>query len=404
MEAVSQIDFLQQKELKTSNSLNNRLIAGASKTPSLSQENWVLAKARPFYPNSKNSKLTDFYKTELDLEYEILNFKKRICHDHPKKILVLQYQNKDNKNDIVEFRKPLFCNSPYCDGENCFKDRLKKAKKQFRLYFYAYPTWRTKRGKRWGHWGFGFKRKSLPNRNEIADMKRNLQLFLLKLSRIWRIKGIGVRDLAHDIEKIGEEFFIHFHFALRPFFNAADKQKTSKILKKINKIGLPMGIKPNFFGMRNVEGKNGLINYFARRHAGEFEHDYTGTSWKFPDIMDEESYLNSFFGSRKTMTIGFSRKEKKIILIEFLEFLKREAFELSTNNKDTIAHLNLNLKEFYNQYSLICWYITEKPPDKPPDFINPKFTGHNSHIPEFEKDPNTKIKVNNFRFELGWKF
>ena len=354
----------------------------------------------------KNSQLTDFYdyKSKQDLEYEILNFKKRICHDNPKKILVLEYQNKDDKNNIVEFHKPLFCNSPYCDGELCFEDKLKKAKKQFRLYFYAYPTWRTKRGRRWGHWDFGFMRSSLPNRNEIADMKRNLQLFLLKLSRIWRIKGIGVRDLSYDVEKIGEEFFIHFHFALRPFFNSADNQKTSKILEEINKIGLSMGIKPNFFGMRDIEGKNGLVNYFAKRHAGEFEHDYTGTSWKFKDIMNEETYINSFLGSRKIMTIGFSRREKQIIKIKYLEFLKSEAFELSSNHKDTIAHLNMDLKTFYKQFSLIRWYIIEKPPDQPPDTINPRFTGHNTYIPEFEMDPNMKIKVNRFRQELGWKF
>jgi len=224
-------------------------------------------------------------------------------------------------------------------------------------------------------------------------MKQELRRYFLKLEREgFRIKGIGVRDISHN----DEGYFIHFHYALRPFFNPKNQKKASEVLKKMNDIGSKMSIpvKPNWHTWDEKAQKNkplkdahNLIDYFSKRHAGQFEHDYTHTSWKFKDIMDEETYMRSFHGGVKALTVGFSRKEKKFIIKEFREFLKREAFELTCNQKDTI---NRDLSGF----RLVRWYIeTKPPPNKPPDLsYTPTFEIiHPSSLDEESFEPLTPI-------------
>lgn len=308
-----------------------------------------------FYKQSILYDFSDFRNLELEI------FKNHICFGKEK---VIYQKNCKKCNSVLTYENGetvtycWVCGSPYCQDEDCFNQRCSIAKEYFMIFFNAHPSWKTERGNRWIHETFGFKRQSLPTRKELNMMRNKVNKFLKALEKEFkiRIKGIGVRDLAYDIKKIGEEFYIHFHFARRP---------TKEIdFKEVNNLGEKFGLKYVYNGYRKAYW---LADYFSKRHAGQFGHKKDKSNWRFADVMNIETYFKLFHNSRKSLYYGFTRKEVKFLKDRAEQIRKSEAFALSSNAIPTgipTACSKCGCKEFnLILYEEIPKQIIKPPPD-----------------------------------------
>jgi len=360
MKAILQTDVLQQKELKTLNSLNNCKVAvGLIPTSHSNERGLSLKRSVPYFLKNSNlfSPLYDW-----DNSFAIEQFEKRICFGKEKVKIKKVCRSCGKDFELDSQGKPVYyvhsCNSPYCRDPACMKHRQYLAYEMFMMYFNAYDQWQG-RGNRWGHEVYGFKRTSKPKREDIADMKIRIRKFQVARAEKLniRIKGIGVRDISYDVEKIGEEYYIHFHFARRPY---SIEGNFNKHLEELNKLSEHYNFKYNWIGYRKAES---LADYFSKRHSGQFEHKKDNSNWLFPDLFSIKDYFNIFYNARKTIQFGFSRKEIKMLKYKFEQFHKREAFVLSSNVLETAVRdtcQNCGNLEFK-------WVIHEEIITKPPD-------------------------------------
>lgn len=319
------------------------------------------------------------------------NFKVKKCGSCKN---IVEYKS-DGKTPIVY---PVVCESPFCDNPDCITHRKLKAKLLFDVFLWGNRNWIRQReiteedfnkdgdlkkhlhkinhnGKiyilytRWEHWDFGFKRRpDLPSRLQLENFRIRLNNFFKSLRKElhFYIKGVGIRDIADDIEKVGEEYFFHFHMALR-YFNHNDP----KIMKKIQSIGKRFDLIPHFIGHRECYN---LSEYFAKRHSGQFEHESTGTNWMFKDIMDKKTYFRLFYNSKKLIHTGFTKKELEYIK----EMFKQKLKELNQTLEESL--LSPKDKEqsrcpYCNSTNIIFGYYPKseikhfKPPDSPPEAL-----------------------------------
>jgi len=366
MEAITQVNMLQPKKLNSLNSLNNCVIAEGSpfgcnrQSSSYSHERGLSRNAQTliFYKNS------ELFSSEYDWDksFELERFKEHLCYQKPKQFFKKVCENCKADYETDEKGKPISyrwtCGSPYCKDEECFKQRYSVVRDYFMIFFNAYPSWTTKRGNRWIHEVFGFKRQQLPTRKELTLMRATISKFLKASEKEFsiRIKGIGVRDLAYDIEKIGEEYYIHFHFARRPtrFVKKAD----------FNKLGKKFNLKYVYNGYRKAYW---LADYFAKRHSGQFGHKKDNSNWKFPDIMDIETYFKLFHKSRKSFYFGFTRREVRFLKKRAEELHKCEAFVLSSNVLPTAKPTECSKCGCKSFIFVPIEEKEEKPPDPPPE-------------------------------------
>jgi len=332
------------------------------------------------------------------------NFRVRKCGDCGKE--VEYYEEGEKKGKPIYY--PVVCESPFCPYPDCITHRKLKAELLLNVFFWGYKNWIKERsiitedefdeeGKiirlsdlneegelkkhlktikkngitkvlytRWGHWAFGFKRRlDLPDRLQLESFRIQLNKFFKAIREELNlyIKGVGIRDIAYDIEKVGEEYFFHFHIALRPF------PTNDKTLEKINKIGERYNIKPNFIGYRECYS---LADYFAKRHSGQFEHEATGTNWMYKDIMDIETYFRLFYNSRKLIHTGFTNKELRFLKKRFKQELKDlnqtlEESLLSPKGKEQSICPHCNSTNLIFDFCKKCDIKDFKPPDLPPE-------------------------------------
>jgi len=432
-EVPIQTDILEQKKLNSLNSSDNCIGAAGEKSPVSYSYNSELISEKIFDRkfkrgikeekklNSKLIKLTGRLNFSVDEKNIFLNtikrelnnfenFKSRLCGGSKQNFKVQKCKDCGTiilGDDGKPIAFPVFCESPYCSGEDCMAHRKYKAKLLFDVFLWGYKNWIKQRDiitedefdgegniirlsdldkkgdlknhlktikingiikilyTRWGHWAFGFKRRSdLPDRIQLENFRIQLHNFLKAIREELHlyIKGAGVRDIAYDIEKVGEEYFFHFHIALRPF-NTNDKT-----LEKINKIGERYNIKPNFIGYRECYT---LSNYFSKRHSGQFEHKSTGTNWMYKDLMDIKTYFRLFYGSRKLFHTGFTNKELRFLKKRFKQELKdliQALFEslLSSTNKEQSRCPECNSTNIIIDYCKKCDIKHLRPPDPPP--------------------------------------
>ena len=303
----------------------------------------------------EQKEIYDFRRTT-----KLERFNNRICYNQDKFFRTkkcsqcgthFEYDKKGNP-----IRYLLTCNSPYCKDEECFKKRYMIAKKYFEVFFNAYPVWRTKRGSRWIHEVLGFSRVDVIDKPFIQKCKRQVYNFLRALEKKFnvKIKGVGVRDLAYDVINKDGKFYLHFHFARRPYHN--------EDLEIINQVGFKYGLKYSKIGFRK---KSSLINYFSKRHAGYFGHKKNDSSWGFADIFSPEEYLETFCGERKTFSSGFSRKEIRLLKDRYIQLRTRLEEALSSKEQYT-APINYCPKCGCTEYS---WSFEGDIHDPPPDLI-----------------------------------
>lgn len=260
----------------------------------------------------------------------IQNFLARLCEGHDKLYRSKKCVECGSSFEYDKEGKPIrylmTCNSPFCKDEECFKKRYMIAKKYFEVYFNAYSSWKTKRGSRWIHEVFGFPRVNKLTKSYLSKCKKQLYNFLKAREKKFdiKIKGVGVRDLSYDVEKVGEEFYLHFHFAKR--FSASED------LIELNSLASKYGLKYSKIGVRK---RSGLINYFSKRHAGYFGHKKKETNWSFQDLFSAEDYIDIFRGERKTFSCGFSRKEIRLLKERYLAFRTRLEEALGSKEQQT---------------------------------------------------------------------
>ncbi|MAG78777.1 hypothetical protein CMI40_00165 [Candidatus Pacearchaeota archaeon] len=328
----------------------------------------------PLVSVKKGYKLVDYRYFGKQLEPIIIftsiqdvidKFENRICYGK-EKVYRYKYCNDcgshfelDKNSNPVRYL--VTCNSPFCKDEDCFKKRYMVAKKYFEVFFNAYDVWKTKRGSRWVHEVFGFARKNQFTRVEISKCKKQVYNFLKAREKKFgrKIKGIGVRDLSYDITNEDGVFYLHFHFARRP--------GGYEDLKELNALGLKYGLKYTKIGIKK---KSGLINYFAKRHAGHFGHKKNCTNWNFSDVMSTKEYIKNFRGERKTFSCGFSRKEIKLLKNRYIRNRTRAEGALSSKEQyttDIEQCQNCKSKDFSWRYD--NGILANEP--KPPDGVNP---------------------------------
>lgn len=306
--------------------------------------------------------ISDFEESDPKI-FEEKKFLFRLCENNPKKFMVRRCSNCGShweyNKDGEPVRYLMTCNSPFCQDLDCFKKRYLIVKKYFEVFFQAYKPWKTKRGSRWVHEVFGFPRiaKSQVTRSYLSKCKKQVYNFLRarekKLNQ--KIKGIGVRDFSFDVDKVGQEFYFHFHFARRHF--------KFECLFELNSLAERYGLKYNLIGIRK---ESSLINYFSKRHAGYFGHKKDSTAWGFKDVFTVREYLDIFRGQRKTFSSGFSRKE--------IRFLKKRYIVLRARVEDALSSKGQQTTETKQCLRCGCklwkWYFEEDFGDPPPSFFD----------------------------------
>ena len=384
METSQQIDILKQKNLKPLNSYNDCCEVGVGATPLSHSYNSELINEKIFDRKFKRAikkeiklilkmKRDDEYynRSPLDCNYK---FDKKILFENTislvsdnfenlqfSNVFLWGYKNWIKERDIIAVDKfdkeGNIIRLSDLDKNGELKKHLKTIKKNGIIKI-LYT--------RWGHWALGFKRRpDLPDRLQLENFRVQLNKFLKAIREELNlyIKGVGIRDIAYDIEKIGDEYYFHFHIALRPFHT------TDKILEKINKIGERFGIKPNFIGYRECYI---LADYFAKRHSGQFEHEATGTNWMYKDIMDIETYFRLFYNSRKLIHTGFTNKELIFLKKRFKQELKDlnqtlEESLLSPKDKEQSRCPECNSTNLIFDFCKKCDIKDLKPPDRTPE-------------------------------------
>lgn len=236
---------------------------------------------------------------------------KRICKSCKKDF------EHDKKGEPIIYKD--FCGSPYCKDNECYTSRIGLAKLILKSYFYVFKTWRENR-QRWLHLIFGQKRISKITPTTLKDFRKRVMKVLNFLRKKYKNPHmIAILDLAFN----GETFFLHFHVAMRirGYMNE----------KEINEFSFKNNLKykraDGFYSRRPKQ----LINYFAQRLAGKFEHDKNATSWAYADLFSPEEYLNLFYRKKRFLTRGFDSKQVKEIRKKIKEGLLRFEETLSPN-------------------------------------------------------------------------
>jgi len=232
-----------------------------------------------------------------------------------------------------------FCENPFCKSEDCFTYRQRIFKKLLTGFFNFYPAWRNKRNNRWVHFSIGAERQSLPTRKELININKRVKAFVKDYNETFSIlRGCYIRDFSYDQIKEGEEWFIHFHFAVRPM-------KQEQFIE-IQNLAIKHKLLYNYIGFRKSEN---LINYFAKRCAGKFGHEQFKTNFMFADVLTSQEYFDIFHRSRKIYFTGLKQGEIKRLRNCLEEILhKCEAFvlvntELPTNRRTTCQHCGSKL-------------------------------------------------------------
>ena len=233
---------------------------------------------------------------------------------------------KDCKNDFEADKdgNPIiykdFCGSPYCQDSECYTSRIKLAKLILKSYFYVFPTWRERR-QRWLHIILGQQRTPKITPTTLKDFRKSVMKVLNYLRKEYNNPHmIAVLDIAYN----GKTFYLHCHVAMRirGYMNE----------KEINKFSLKNNLKYKRADGLYSRKPKGLINYFAQRLAGKFEHDNNSTSWNYADLFSPEEYLDLFYRKKRFLTRGFNSEEVKKVRKKIKEGLLRFEETLSPKN------------------------------------------------------------------------
>jgi len=224
----------------------------------------------------------------------------------------------DKDNNPIIYKD--FCGSPYCNDSECYTSRISLAKFILKSYFYVFPTWRERR-QRWLHIILGQQRIFEITSTTLKDFRKSVMKVLNFLrSKYNNPHMIAILDLAYN----GKTFYLHSHVAMR-IRGYMDE-------KEINKFSLKNNLKyKRADGLYSRRPKQ-LINYFAQRLAGKFEHDNNSTSWGYADLFSPEEYLSLFYRKKRFLTRGFNSKEVKKVRKKIKEGLLRFEETLSPNN------------------------------------------------------------------------
>ena len=214
-----------------------------------------------------------------------------------------------------------YCQNSYCKSNPCYVYRLMVYKELFTGFFNFYSAWRIKRNSKWVHFSIGAKRQSQPTRKELNQINRNVNSFVKEYNETFStLRGLFVRDFSYDKSLVGEEWFIHFHFAVRPM--------KKEDFKEIQDLAEKHNLHYSYFGFRKSDW---LIDYFSKRCAGKFEHECHETDWMFADLMDSRTYFETFHRSRNTWFTGMKEGEVKRLRKNLKQILREcEALTLSS--------------------------------------------------------------------------
>ena len=215
--------------------------------------------------------------------------------------------HKEGKNKGKPIIYQDYCGNPYCDESQCVKYRIGFAKLGLKSYFYAFPTWRERKQK-WLHLIIGQKRIKNPTSENISLFRKNTSKFLNFLRKELRNPHIiAVFDQSFN----GETYYFHFHVAMR-IRGHMDYKYLQEKAKGFN------------VGFHKADGgysrkPKGLINYFAKRLSGRFEHENKGSAWGYSDKFSHLEYFNLFHRKKRFLTKGFNSKFVKEIKKKFKE-------------------------------------------------------------------------------------
>lgn len=269
-----------------------------------------------------------------------------------------------DKNGKVIIYKD-FCGNPYCNDYDCLKYRIYFAKLVLKSYFYAFPTWRG-RDQNWLHLILGKKRIKNITSTTLKDFRKDVIKVLNYMRKEYRNPHmIAVLDMAYD----GMTFYLHSHIAMR-LRGRMDE-------KKLNEFAFKNNLKYKRADGKYSRKPKPLINYFAQRLAGKFEHENNKTSWLYSDLFTPEEYFNFFYGKKRFLTRGFNSKQVKEVkkkIKEGIRLLEEAISSNYTNNEKRKTCQFCNHPEFIREFVEDPNKLELKPPGNMPDiefFYNP---------------------------------
>jgi len=290
---------------------------------------------------------------------------KRVCKEDGQAMMTKDINGK------MKIQKPILhtCHSPYCNDEDCYKQKYGILGSIFASYFYSRPKYLEREDPFCFHFVIGDKRQTAYKRKEIQGFRKRNISFLREVNKKLgiKMKCIGSPDLSYDPIQVGDETYQHIHWAsMRPYYFTKDQLlQIYEIAKKHNVV---------FHKIGNKKPKN-LIDYFAKRSSGLFGHKDTGY-YGYKDIMTKEYYFENYHGLKKVMNFGFSRKEKHFIKHHKKDIL-RNVIDLQAKGKKLVRRALLSC--IYSMFeTYLCskcgsekWNLQEikdpKEEDPPPD-------------------------------------
>ncbi len=297
-----------------------------------------LIENQPDFCSSEQSEINNLVKKNLkELYYnQMINnicqdkeprYYKKVCRECKK-----DFETDENGSALIY---QYFCQNSFCKNLPCFKYRFMVYKKLFTGFFNFYKAWRIKRNSKWVHFALGIKRQSQPTKEELNNFNRRVNSFIKDYNEKFSIlRGTYIKDFTYDVKRKGEEWYVHYHFAVRPM--------KKELFEEIQNLAEEHSLHYSYFGFKKTKW---LINYFAKRCAGSFGHkaqgDKLATDFMFADIINSKTYFNLFHRSRKNWFIGLKEGEVKRLRTCLEEILHEcEALVLSSKALPTERRLN----------------------------------------------------------------
>lgn len=284
-------------------------------------------KRRSKYPIEDVEDFPVWYEDPVYTDEEIIRLLElRLCKNRDLKQFHRQCGNCDSFVLDEKGNKKVFrecCGILYCDDSYCYKTRFERARFYYNAMVWGMLGRRGFRRKAHHHsFSMGHYSKEELTPDLFRELSRRLNACLKEIRKKIKRNFLSIGVLDKSITEDGK-FHLHYHilFRLYGFLNEDD-------LKQMDDICLEYGIvnKVHSFKDETKKGKEGcignMINYFAKRWAGNFEHEKNGNDWSYSDHFTIKEFFDTFQHVHRAISFGFKKGSVGKIKQAYIKFLE----------------------------------------------------------------------------------